>query len=37
MCKLNIKQRRFADYYIETGNATDSYLRAGKDNRCMTN
>lgn len=29
MCKLNIKQRRFADYYIETGNATDSYLRAG--------
>ncbi|MFP5111378.1 terminase small subunit [Bacillaceae bacterium C204] len=26
---LNIKQKRFADYYIETGNATTSYLRAG--------
>jgi phage terminase small subunit len=26
---LNLKQRRFADYYIETGNATASYLRAG--------
>lgn len=26
---LNIKQRKFADYYIETGNATASYLRAG--------
>jgi phage terminase small subunit len=26
---LNLKQRRFADYYIETGNATASYLSAG--------
>lgn len=23
------KQKRFADYYIETGNATQSYLKAG--------
>lgn len=29
MTTLNIKQMRFADYYIETGNATASYLRAG--------
>lgn len=29
MNDLNIKQKRFADYYIETGNATTSYLRAG--------
>ncbi|WML56668.1 terminase small subunit [Neobacillus sp. PS2-9] len=29
MVDLNIKQKRFADYYIETGNATASYLRAG--------
>ncbi|WHY01326.1 terminase small subunit [Neobacillus sp. DY30] len=29
MIELNIKQKRFADYYIETGNATASYLRAG--------
>src|SRR4051812_29788579 len=29
MGELNIKQKRFADYYIETGNATASYLRAG--------
>lgn len=26
---MNIKQRRFADYYIESGNAKESYLRAG--------
>jgi len=26
--KLTEKQKRFADYYIETGNATDSYRRA---------
>lgn len=26
--KLTEKQRRFADYYIETGNATESYHRA---------
>ncbi|MEH7480191.1 terminase small subunit, partial [Neobacillus drentensis] len=29
MGELIIKQKRFADYYIETGNATASYLRAG--------
>ncbi|WP_179196050.1 terminase small subunit [Bacillus sp. OV166] len=29
MGELNIKQKKFADYYIETGNATASYLRAG--------
>ncbi|WHY76076.1 terminase small subunit [Neobacillus sp. WH10] len=27
--KLTEKQKRFADYYIETGNATESYKRAG--------
>ena len=27
--KLTEKQKRFADYYIETGNATDAYMRAG--------
>ncbi|MEK4425882.1 terminase small subunit [Solibacillus sp. FSL K6-1523] len=27
--KLTIKQQRFADYYIETGNATESAIRAG--------
>ena len=27
--KLTEKQKRFADYYIETGNATESYRRAG--------
>ena len=26
---LTEKQKRFADYYIETGNATQSYIRAG--------
>lgn len=26
--KLTEKQKRFADYYIETGNASDSYKRA---------
>ncbi|MBT2755888.1 terminase small subunit [Mesobacillus foraminis] len=26
---LNIKQKKFADFYIETGNATESYLKAG--------
>ncbi|WP_342431097.1 terminase small subunit [Neobacillus sp. FSL H8-0543] len=29
MEELNKKQRMFADFYIQTGNATDSYLRAG--------
>ncbi|TCS80367.1 terminase small subunit [Tepidibacillus fermentans] len=27
--KLTEKQKRFADYYIETGNATEAYKRAG--------
>jgi len=27
--KLTPKQQRFCDYYIETGNATESYLKAG--------
>jgi phage terminase small subunit len=27
--KLTEKQKRFVDYYVETGNATQSYLRAG--------
>lgn len=29
MAKLTIKQQKFADYYIESGNATQSALRAG--------
>ncbi len=29
MQKLTIKQQAFADFYIETGNATESYIRAG--------
>ncbi|MCL6572157.1 MAG: terminase small subunit [Bacillus sp. (in: Bacteria)] len=29
MENLNIKQKKFADFYIETENATASYLRAG--------
>ena len=28
MDKLTEKQKRFADYYIETGNATESYKKA---------
>lgn len=27
--KLTEKQKKFADYYIETGNATEAYRRAG--------
>lgn len=27
--KLTVKQQRFADYYIETGNAAESAIRAG--------
>ena len=27
--ELTIKQRKFADFYIETGNATQSYIDAG--------
>ena len=26
---LTLKQRRFADFYLETGNATESYVNAG--------
>lgn len=29
MPALNEKQKRFADYYVESGNATESYKRAG--------
>ena len=29
MSKLNEKQKAFADYYIETGNATEAAIRAG--------
>jgi len=29
VAKLTIKQKAFADYYIETGNATESAIRAG--------
>ncbi|APC44653.1 hypothetical protein [Lactococcus phage PLg-TB25] len=29
MAKMTIKQKKFADYYIETGNATQSAIRAG--------
>lgn len=29
MARLTERQRRFADYYIETGNATESAIRAG--------
>ncbi|MGH0586789.1 terminase small subunit [Bacillus mycoides] len=28
---LNERQKRFADYFIETGNATEAYRRAGYD------
>lgn len=42
--ELTEKQKRFADFYIETGNATESYLKAGykvnanvaKVNACRT-
>ncbi|MDL0209902.1 terminase small subunit [Clostridioides difficile] len=29
MAKLTEKQKRFCDYYIETGNATEAAIRAG--------
>jgi phage terminase small subunit len=29
LTQLNTKQKKFADYFIETGNATASYLKAG--------
>ena len=31
--KLTPKQQKFADYYIETGNATESAIRAGYSKR----
>ena len=31
--KLTEKQRRFCDYYIETGNATESAIKAGYSKR----
>ncbi|MEJ8548175.1 terminase small subunit [Brevibacillus borstelensis] len=31
--KLTEKQKKFADYYIETGNATEAYRRAGYTGR----
>lgn len=33
MPKLTEKQKRFADYYIETGNATESAIQAGYSKR----
>lgn len=32
MPKLTEKQKRFCDYYIETGNATEAYKKAGYKN-----
>ena len=29
MLKLTIKQKAFADYYIELGNATEAAIKAG--------
>jgi phage terminase small subunit len=34
--KLTEKQKRFADYYIETGNATESAIRAGYSQNTAT-
>jgi phage terminase small subunit len=36
MAQLTEKQKRFADYYIESGNATDSYKRAYGSNNDNT-
>lgn len=39
-CKLTEKQKRFIDYYIETGNATESARKAGyraKTEKAMSN
>ena len=33
MTKLTEKQRRFADYYIETGNCTEAAIKAGYSKR----
>ena len=35
--KLTEKQKRFADYYIETGNATESARRAGYKGKNLNN
>ena len=35
--KLTEKQKRFADYYIETGNATESARRAGYKGKNINN
>lgn len=41
MAKMTVKQQRFADYYIELGNATEAYLKAypnvKKENTARTN
>lgn len=38
MSELNIKQQRFADEYIKSGNATDAYVKAGySKNKANTN
>jgi phage terminase small subunit len=34
---LTVKQRRFADYYIELGNATEAALKAGYSKRSARN
>ena len=34
--KLTPKQKAFADYYIELGNATEAYLKAGLNIGMMT-
>jgi len=34
--KLTVKQRRFADYYIGSGNATESAIKAGYSKRTAT-
>lgn len=32
-CKLTVKQKKFCEYYIQTGNATDSARKAGYSQR----
>ena len=34
--KLTPKQKAFADYYIETGNATEAAIRAGYSKKNFT-
>lgn len=36
MSELNSRQKNFADFYIETGNATESYIRAGYSSEVNT-